>query len=198
MELNEYIERYEGEVLKDTKPKTLYNKIIKKPNQWFNIKNLKSAPIIFSYIVRDRKKFILNEANLIARDNFYEISPKEQVDKLILFAILNSRITALFLEDTGRSHGKGLLKIQKYELEKLKIANPDNIIEQDLDRLAKLGDSLAKSVEQNALKYISKIDRILLPYVSTKLNVEDLEELLRIKLDSRLNKKSGHLKLVSE
>ncbi|XYU16287.1 HsdM family class I SAM-dependent methyltransferase [Bacillus pumilus] len=198
LELNEYVEKYEDEVLKDSKPKTLYNKIIKKPDQWFNIKNLTSAPIIFSYIVRDRKKFILNEASLVARDNFYEISPKEQVDKLILFSILNSRITSLFLEDIGRSHGKGLLKIQKYELEKLKIVNPNTISKHDLVLLAKLGEGLTKSLDQNALQYISKIDKILLPYVSTKLNVEDLEELLRIKLDFRLNRKSGHLKLVSE
>ena len=148
--------------------------------------------------MRDRKKFILNEANLIARDNFYEIKPKFKIDKYLLFAILNSRITSLFLEDIGRSHGKGILKIQKYELEKLKIVNPDSISKQDQQLLTKLGLGLSKSSEKDALQYITKIDKVLLQYVSTNLNVNKLEILLREKVDSRLDRKSGHLKLVNE
>lgn len=198
IEIFDYVENFERVILKESKPKTLFNKIVKSPNQWFNIKNLTVAPIIFSYIVRDRKKFILNEANLIARDNFYEIKPKDKIDKYILFAILNSRITSFFLEDIGRSHGKGLLKIQKYELEKLKIVNPDNINKQDINLLSRLGQALSVSTEEDALRYISQIDQVLLQYVSTKLNVKKLEVLLKGKIDSRLDRKSGHLKLVNE
>ncbi|WP_017725846.1 Eco57I restriction-modification methylase domain-containing protein [Halalkalibacterium ligniniphilum] len=197
-EIRNYVDKYEKEILDNVTPKTLYDKIIAKPDTWFNIKKIDGAPILFSYIVRDRKKFILNESELVARDNFYEISPKNSVNKFILFSILNSRITSLFLEDLGRSHGKGLLKIQKYELEKLLIINPDKIIEKDLFQLEKLGKDLLNSLEEDALSYISEIDRILLPYVSTKLRIQDLVKMLEEKLETRLSKKNGFLKLVKE
>lgn len=197
-ELKSYVDKYENEILKNEQPKTLYNKILTKPNNWFNINKLESAPILFSYIVRDRKKFILNESELVARDNFYEIFPKNHVNKYILFSILNSRITSIFLEDIGRSHGKGLLKIQKYELEKLLVINPAQISEMDLKLLEKMGKKLMNSSKEDALTYISEIDKILLPYVSTKLMIQDIETMLETKLETRLNKKNGFLKLVKE
>ncbi|MDE3840435.1 hypothetical protein C0966_13945 [Bacillus methanolicus] len=197
-EIKAYVKRYEREILNSGLPKTLYNKIISNPEKWFNISGLKVAPILFSYIVRERKKFILNQSEVIARDNFYEIYPKINVNKHVLFSILNSRITSLFMENIGRSHGKGLLKIQKYELEDLKIINPYKIQKNDLLLLENLGKELSNTLEENPIQIIAEIDKLLLPYVTTKCKVRDLEKLLETRLNTRLSKRVGHLELVND
>jgi len=198
LELKEYVEKYEHEILSSTLPKTLYGKITSNPDNWFNIKLTKTAPILFSYIVREKKKFIFNRNNMIARDNFYEIFPKEHINQYVLFSILNSRITSLSIENIGRSHGKGLLKIQKYELKELEVVNPSKIQKEDLIFLESLGRDLSVCSDENPIQIISKIDKILLPYVSTKYKVSDLEERLKIEENSRLSKRIGHLRIIND
>lgn len=197
LELRRYLDKYEKAILNSKRPKTLYNKIISHPTNWFNLKKTEGSMFIFSYIIRNQKKFILNESELIARDNFYEISPISNINKYLLFAILNSRITELFLENIGRSHGKGLLKIQKYELDNLLIINPYIINKNDVVLLEGKSKKILSSNKVKASD-ISEIDKILLPYISTKLTVQDIEKMLGKKIETRFNKKNGYLKLVKE
>lgn len=198
LELKKYVEKHEEEIICRKKPETIYRKIKSNSNTWFNIKRTYSSPILFSYIVRDRKKFILNDSQLVARDNFYEITPNENINLLVLFAILNSRITSLLLEDLGRSHGKGLLKIQKYELEKLLVPDPNKIKFKDVNRLEELSIQLISSLEKDAHIFISEIDEILLPYISKDMNTEQLAQMLNKKLESRLEKRTGYLQLLNK
>lgn len=198
LELQSYINTCEQKILNDASPKTLYQKIMDRPESWFHLKASHGAPLLFSYIVRERKKFILNEPLIPARDNFYEIFPHGGVSLYALFAILNSRITSLFLENTGRSHGKGLLKIQKYELEQLRILDPAKLKDRDAIKLEALGKELAAVNEEQAHTIITEIDILLLPYVSTHLKAGDVERLLVKQSTARLDKRNGHLQLTKE
>lgn len=197
-ELQQYINQYEQKVLTEASPKTLHQKIIDMPESWFHLKSSPGAPLLFSYIVRERKKFILNEPLIPARDNFYEIFPNQGVSLYALFAILNSRITSLFLENIGRSHGKGLLKIQKYELEQLRIVDPTKLKDHDAIKLEALGKALAVVNEEQAHTLITEIDTLLLSYVSTHLKAKDVERLLVKQSTARLDKRNGHLQLTKE
>lgn len=146
---------------------------------------------MFGYIIRDEKKFILNEENLIARDNFYEITLENKNDYLVLFAILNSNIISLFLESIGRNNGKGLLKIQKYELDQLRIINPKIINREDriqLEMLAK--ELLSKNVETLNLSSItSDIDKIIFKYTESVDSLEKIYQALEYSETKRKNNK---------
>ncbi len=54
-----------------------------KRSGWYLTGRLKTAPIIFSYIIRRQKSFVLNSQALPVRDNFYCIDPVE-IDPLLL------------------------------------------------------------------------------------------------------------------
>lgn len=184
--LLDFLEEQELKLANNKKPKTLYEKLQKKPESWYQIKKTKPSTIIFSYIIRESKKFIFNESKLIARDNFYEINVKEGVDPFLLFSILNSSITSYYLEGIGRTHGKGLLKIQKYELDQLRVINPAIISSEDKDELITLAKKL---IRENDSSLIGDIDSILLPYLSKELKREQLVQLLKQKEQKRLAKK---------
>ncbi|MFA9558297.1 class I SAM-dependent DNA methyltransferase [Evansella sp. AB-rgal1] len=185
-ELGQYIEEQERNIVAEQTPKTLYEKIVKSPNSWYKFKARKAAPILFSYIIRKNKKFICNEKNVIARDNFYEIHVHDGVDACLLFSILNSGVTSYFLENMGRSHGNGLLKIQKYELDILSVVNPSLLSMEDKMELISYGKKL---MDENNPDFIDKIDSVLLSYVSSDLTVDELRSLLAEKVKERLSKK---------
>lgn len=185
-ELQEYLEKQELKILKAKRPKTLYEKLLKAPNSWYKLKKRQPSLILFGYIIRENKKFIFNDSKMIARDNFYEINVKQGIDPYLIFSILNSRITSYFLEDIGRSHGKGLLKIQKYELDSLRIINPKILSINDRVKLITFAKQL---INENNINIIDEIDAVLLPYVSQNINVEKLQFLLNKKEKDRFAKK---------
>ena len=82
------------------------------------------APLLFGYAVRARKAFFRNSAGLLASDNFFEVIPRRPEETSVLFALLNSVVAALHLEAHGRGQGRGLLKIQRYELAGLQLPDP--------------------------------------------------------------------------
>ncbi|ARD47512.1 Eco57I restriction-modification methylase domain-containing protein [Sporosarcina sp. P33] len=190
-ELPEELERYliavNKEILETKKPKTLYDKVTRKNKKWYYLNLDKPADIIFSYIIRERKNFILNEQKKIARDNFYKLNISGNYNEHLILAILNSDITSYFIESIGREHGKGLLKIQKYELDKLLIVNPSKISSKDQIKLIRLGKELTKNDDRSI---ISEINEIILPYVSGNLNIDKLSLLLMDKVNKRIKKKA--------
>ena len=120
-------------------PKGLYNKILKNTD-WYAYNNINTKGIIFSYIIRNNIKFIMNNRDVVIRDNFYIINP--EIDKYLLFALLNNHYTYLQLEILGKKHGNGILKLQKYDIDKIILPNIYKIEEVDIQVLIALGKRL--------------------------------------------------------
>lgn len=179
-EIQEYIENFKRIIIENKSPKTILSKIIS-DKKWYKIKPFKNKGIIFSYIIRDNMKFILDESDFIIRDNFYIIEPS--MDTHLLFALLNNYYTYYRIEKMGKLHGAGILKLQKYDMDKLPIVDIDLISIKDKKTLIKLSFCLRDS---GCNSYIEKITKILEKYESYSL--KEVKSKLLIKKTKRLNK----------
>lgn len=140
-----YLEKYKKEIQQSKKPAALYQKIGNNET-WYNLPLKNSRGIIFSYFIRNDVRFIKNDTNFIVRDNFYIITPK--IDTNLLFALLNNYFTFYQLELLGKKYGAGLLKIQRYDLEKIMFPNYLLFSQYDLILLNNLSNQLIQTGEQ--------------------------------------------------
>ena len=157
-ELKAYIENCENTIRKTDNPKTLAAKI-KNKEIWYSLTNIDCKGIIFGYMIRNDMRFILNESCVIVRDNFYIISPAINIH--VMFALLNNYYVYAQLESIGRIYGGGMLKLQKYDVESLLLANLSIISDSDYDELSTLGVLLAESGDK---AIIYKITELLAKY----------------------------------
>ena len=146
--LKEYLDGWERRIAGQGSPKTLAEKIAQ-GKKWYALKNFDCKGIIFGYIVREDMRFILNSAGTLARDNFYVIYPK--IDCHTMLALLNNHYAYAQLEALGRTYGKGELKLQKYDVEALELADLSRISGADARRLADLGRGLAESGDRKII-----------------------------------------------
>lgn len=152
--IKNYIEAGKNEIISKNKPKTLLNQI-EKNARWYQLKPINSKGIIFSYIIRQGMKFVMNDSDNLIRDNFYILDPK--VNKYLLFALLNNLYTFSRLEDMGKQYGAGLLKLQKYDLDNLKVIDIDYITEEDSERMIALSKKLIETGDENIILEITKL-----------------------------------------
>lgn len=153
-EIKSYIHKYECEIQSQKAPKTLYDKMQTDKN-WFAIHTINSSGILFSYFVRNDMKFVYNEQNYLARDNFYIIKQKN-IDSLLLFALLNNYYTFYQLEQMGKKYGAGLLKLQRYDLENLTFPDLALFTSDDIENLHSLASSLISSGNRESISEITK------------------------------------------
>lgn len=177
-EVNVYLNFWKNKIIREKKPKTLYSKI-NNSEQWYELRNTCGKGIIFSYFVRNDMKFIMNEIDVLVRDNFYIITPK--IDKIILFALLNNYYTYYQLELSGKKYGAGLLKLQKYDIERLTFPDYELISKMDRMKLEELSQQL---LETNNMSLVKDITKLISKYSSVSYN-EIVEKYLLIK-SSRL------------
>ena len=175
-EIQEYISRSESLIIEENAPKTLVTQI-KNGKVWYTISLPETSDIIFPYIIRDSVRFILNDAKVIARDNFYTI--KSELDPLLLMALVNNLFVFSQLELCGKSYGNGLLKIQKYDVDNIVVPNPSNISEEDQTSLIKYVKSLIKTNNQ---KYVVETTNILAKYYK----IENIEDIYKSQKSNRL------------
>lgn len=149
-----YINQQGQIILKEKSPKTLYE-AFRKRLIWYQLKLFDCRGIWFSYFVRNDMKFIYNDSDILARDNFYVIYPK--IDSMLLFALLNNYYIYGQLETLGKRYGKGLLKLQKYDLEELLLFDTDKISETDKQRLKELAGQLVMAGDVNLVSTITKV-----------------------------------------
>lgn len=161
-----YLENCSSVILKEGKPQTLKS-MIEKGQPWYYITLPETAQIIFSYIVRNNLKFVLNEGRCNVRDNFYMISSSH--NQYLLLALLNNYHVFTQLELCGKSYGKGVLKLQTYDISDIKIPHPTALSKEDTDRLIKLSEDLVASSDEDKIEVISDI---LNPYYG----VEDAKD----------------------
>lgn len=172
--LQEYITHFAEILSNEKKPKTLYEKF-QISSEWYTLNEIDSNGILFSYFVRNDMKFIMNTSNVLARDNFYIIYP--EIDRYLMFALLNNFFTYYQLETIGKKYGAGLLKLQRYDIEKLQFVDVDSISEEDKEKLTSLAKKLVQFSEEKCIyditailsKYTDKkMDEILVAYQSIK------------------------------
>ena len=175
-----YLKQWEDKINSDKKPVTLYNKIENK-QKWYILKEFETEGIIFGYIIRENVKFILNELDIMVRDNFYIIRPK--IDKYLLISLLNNYYIYLQLEIKGKRYGKGVLKIQKYDIDDLKLPDINKINDQDIRSLKTLGYELCKTNRDSA-EVINLINHIISKYSNIK--IEQVTQLLEAYTKDRL------------
>lgn len=157
--------------MKEGKPQTLKS-MIEKGQPWYYIRLPQTAQIIFSYIVRSNLKFVLNEGRFNVRDNFYMIS--SSYDQYLLFALLNNYHVYKQLELCGKSYGKGVLKLQTYDISNIKIPHPTTLSKEDSVRLIKLSEDLVATSDEDKIEAISDI---LNPYYGVEKAKDEYLEL---------------------
>lgn len=134
-------------------PKALYEKSIV-DKEWYVLNPIDSNGILFGYIIRNDMRFILNDGAYLARDNFYIIKPV--CSEYIMLALLNNYYTYYQLETLGKKYGAGILKLQRYDIEKLSFINI-NEIGDDVQKLEKLGKELCQHSNEETIEEITRI-----------------------------------------
>ncbi len=166
-ELKNYLQMYKEEIQTQCAPKTLYDKMQSDEN-WFAINTVNSSGILFSYFVRNDMKFVYNENDYLARDNFYIIRQKDSSDSILLFALLNNYYTFYQLEKIGKKYGAGLLKLQRYDLENLHFPDISKFSNDDIQALRNLSFNL---ISKNDSRIIFDITKIISQYSAVKYDV---------------------------
>ena len=128
-EIAAYLDRWRKKIIREQKPKTLYERIHSGDTHWYRQSQIRADGLLFGYIVRNDMKFIDVRCEAVVRDNFYIIKPL--IDKDLLFALLNNYYTYYQLECRGKHYGAGILKLQKYDLESLYLIDPSRVREND-------------------------------------------------------------------
>ena len=166
-----YLKNCADAIVKEEKPLTLKS-LIDEGLPWYYITVPPVAQIIFSYIVRNNMKFVLNDGKRNVRDNFYMISSRH--DSLFLLALLNNYHVYIQLEQCGKSYGKGLLKLQKYDIDNIQVPRPDLIPLKEKEELSVLAKEL---VETSNVGKIDEITQILSPYYGVSNAKETFQSL---------------------
>lgn len=165
-----YLENCAMIILKEGKPQTLKT-LIENGQNWYSISMPPSAQIIFSYIVRNNIKFVLNEGERNVRDNFYMISAKTE-NPLLLMALLNNYHVFLQLEKCGKTYGKGLLKLQKYDMDAIEIPHPSLITDEDKQDLIRFAENLIATTDE---EIVTNITNVLNKYYGTENAQQEFE-----------------------
>lgn len=150
----EYLAKEGRRILQNRSPLTLWRRLVNRES-WYTLSPMDCHGFLFSYFVRQKMRFIHNSEGYAARDNFYIISPKKE--PWLFFSLLNNYYTYCQLEKLGRVYGAGLLKLQKYDIEKLVFPNPDSLSSHTRCRLEKCGQCLAESGDASLVEEITHI-----------------------------------------
>lgn len=152
--MKRYIDAFRRQLIEEKRPKTLY-KMAQESKEWYTLNTIDSDGILFSYFVRNDMKFIMNTANILARDNFYIIYP--EIDPYLMFALLNNYYTYYQLELIGKKYGAGLLKLQRYDIENLKFIDIAFVSADDMESLIQLSKELAEEMKTENIERITGI-----------------------------------------
>lgn len=153
-----YLQNCATHILHTGKPQTL-KCFIDSGFPWYYISIPSVAQIIFSYIVRNDMKFVLNDGNRNVRDNFYMIS--STIDPFLLLALLNNYHVYCQLERCGKSYGKGLLKLQKYDIDAIELPHPRQLSTATKENLINLSKELVRTSD---IRMIEEMTTLLNPY----------------------------------
>lgn len=164
-DVKSYLREVEARILQDDFPRTMV-RLIQGRKPWYNINLPPISDIVFPYIIRTQIRFILNEAKVSVRDNFYTL--RSPFDSHLMLGMLNNLYVFSQLELSGKSYGNGLLKIQKYDVDNIVVPHPSNISDKDKRLLIKYAKLM---VESNDPEYVVDTTKVLSKYYQ-KNNIE--------------------------
>lgn len=171
-----YLQNCANIIIREGKPLTLKN-LIKSGTPWYFISIPATPQIVFSYIVRNNLKFVLNEGKRNVRDNFYMIS--SSYDPYLLLSLLNNYHVYSQLERCGKSYGKGVLKLQKYDIDGINVPRPEWIAQNEKERLIALSKELVATSDTSK---IDEITTILSPFYGAEDAKKEFIELKKKRL----------------
>lgn len=160
-ELNNYINSVEKTVLSSIFKN--YRSLKKKMNEgdgWYMIREIQPGNIIFNYYFRKKIKFVYNEKRYLVANNFYTFDSE---DVFLDLAILNSTCTQKSILGKARPQGRGLFKIQLYELKEVPIIRKEILEIRDAEVLRTLGKELTISTNLHE-EIIRNIDKVINHY----------------------------------
>ena len=134
---------------------------------WYMMEQREPAPIYFTYLSRQRSRFIYNQADVLALNVFLCIYPipaisQDETTLKALLAILNSLLTKDSLRHVGRTYGGDTIKVEPREMDRLPILNPLKLAVGDRERLAELFEQLCRVDSGEAEKVIRQaIDEVI-------------------------------------
>lgn len=92
-------------------------------SRWWDLGQRTGARLHASYLIDSVMRFFVSEQPLLASDNFQELS--SEIEPKLVAAACNCTFCQLSVNVLGRTNfGKGLLKLQTYEVGELLIPNP--------------------------------------------------------------------------
>lgn len=173
----EYLNSCRDSILDNNTPKSIFNRI-QSEVEWYTTPKPRTGDILFPYIIRSGARFILNDAKLVARDNFYTISTS--YSHYLLLALLNNYYVYSQLETLGKTYGNGLLKIQKYDVDRLIIPDPSLLDDKISKALIECAEEL---VINGSATTLDSITGLLLEYYGIK----NIKEYYLNQRNNRLN-----------
>lgn len=154
-----YLAGFKEKIQSSGGPKTLYERILRGDEKWYRLRPVNGRGILFGYIVRNEMKFIASDTDVAVRDNFYVIDPK--IDSGIMFGLLNNYYTFYQLEKQGKHYGAGVLKLQKYDIERLLLVDYRKMDEDSVQCLLSYVNLLK---DRGSPEMIGEITRLLAPW----------------------------------
>lgn len=167
--LHNFISSWKKKILESAKQNAFIKKICN-DDKWYKIKLFDCRGILFSYFIRNDMKFVLNKNYEFVRDNFYVLIPR--VEENLCLALLNNFYTYYQLEMLGKKYGAGLLKIQRYDIEKLMFPDVAQMDSADVEHLQRLSKKLVETGDKQIIEQItlalSKYSLVSFDYISTE------------------------------
>jgi len=180
-----------GEKLGLSNPDT--NPTCGKRTPWYKLDKREPPPLLFPDVIFERHISPINEAGALADYDLHEIVPFDRSKTILIGALLNCTLSALFAELNGRVNlGQGSLKLQSHEIASIPIVNPSIIspkvrseIERVFNKMKEQElDSIFKEISANSSAEVSlekvkpnrrELDRIVMGEILGLSEEEQLE-----------------------
>ncbi|MHB1167061.1 MAG: Eco57I restriction-modification methylase domain-containing protein [Carboxydocellales bacterium] len=131
---------------------------VKNRDLWYRVEIKKEPGLLFRRFFHDKFNIPLVAANIAEDQTFYRVVYAGEVE--LLGAVINSTITALFLELSGRQAlGDGVLQFAVYQAAQLLVVNPESISAASREKLRAAFAQLSNRDAQTIYLEVQQPDR---------------------------------------
>jgi len=156
--------------------------------RWYDLsQQVQCGRVAFGKTYNERHAVFWNPEECVLGARFASFSPREGVEEELLLAILNSSITALFIEIFGRaSLGQGALDFAVYEAASIPIIDPRRLSEPIQKALREAYRNLIKRNPLPVEEEVASPEKVALDEIVfdvIKLSTDERQEVVRALLD---------------